>query len=80
MSGEKVYSDCCDYCVRADDLKREVEPCTRMRSRCKGDSCAPCRPCTAFVAAPESNAARAIARRRERPTSGALMADFEEVI
>jgi hypothetical protein len=41
LSGERVFNDCCDFCVRVDDSKNEVEICTDMTQRCKG---APVRP------------------------------------
>jgi hypothetical protein len=46
---EQIFDDCCDFCAKVDDTKREVEPCNTMTQRCKGDSCAACKPCNRFV-------------------------------
>ncbi|MDW5561587.1 MAG: hypothetical protein SA339_00045 [Methanomassiliicoccus sp.] len=35
LLSDRVFEDCCDFCVRVDDTKNEVEPCGTMTERCK---------------------------------------------
>ena len=67
MSGEeKIFDDCCDFCQLVDDSKTEVEPCDKMTQRCKGDTCAACKPCNRFVALVGFTEARKLAKTRPR--------------
>jgi len=38
LLSDRVFNDCCDFCVRVDDPKREIEACNEMTKRCKGDT------------------------------------------
>ena len=63
----EIWNDCCDFCVRVDDTKREVEPCNTMTSRCEGDTCTTCKACKDFVPGLEFTSALALAKRRTNP-------------
>lgn len=64
MISPEIWADCCDFCVRADDSKREIEPCRKMTARCKGDTCRTCKPCPDFLAAAEFTNALILAKKR----------------
>lgn len=68
MISPEIWADCCDFCIRADDSKREIEPCSKMTARCKGDTCQVCKPCPDFVAAVEFTNALTLARTRSSGT------------
>jgi hypothetical protein len=63
----EIWDDCCDFCVKVDDTKCEVEVCTKMVARCRGDSCSTCKVCKDFAPSLEFTSTLALARRRMRP-------------
>jgi hypothetical protein len=53
MIPSECWADCCEYCIKVDPSPtKEIDPCTEMTKRCKGDSCSTCRPCKAFAPGP----------------------------
>jgi len=49
----KIWADCCEICIRNDPSPtREIDPCTVMTRRCKGDTCDACKGCSCFALAP----------------------------
>lgn len=51
MITSECWADCCEYCIKVDPSPtRELDPCTEMTKRCKGDTCRDCKPCKAFAA------------------------------
>jgi len=59
-----VWNDCCDFCIKVDDTKLEVEPCTKMTARCQGDTCSSCEVCKDFIPDLGFTSALVLAKRR----------------
>jgi hypothetical protein len=59
-----IWNDCCDFCVRVDDTKREVEACTKTTARCNGDTCAMCKACKDFLQSLDFTNALVLAKHR----------------
>ena len=71
---ETIFNDCCDICIKNDPSPtREIDPCTVMTKRCKGDSCAKCGHCSAFALAPGQEDAYSRAKQRSRPAPRRLV-------
>lgn len=79
-SEEKIFEDCCDFCQRVDDKGREVEPCGTMTQRCKGDTCATCKPCKRFVAVVGFTEARKLAKTRPRQNHAPTTAKLQQEV